>query len=426
MSLVVIDCPTGLAGNMLLAALLDLGVPETVIHRPLAALGLEGLYRLEIHEQRSAGLRGLHLGVTALEAQPHHRPWGPLRQQILQAPWPEALRQRVLGVFQRLAEAEAAVHGHAPEAVHFHEVGAIDALVDVVGVCAGLLHLEAETVICAIPPAGHGTVSTAHGQLPVPAPAVLEMARQLKLPLASSASFPPAELTTPTGLALMACWATCFGPPPSLVPQALGVGLGSRTLDRPNLLRLLVAEALTRPDGEPASDADGTAGGAICEPLLAQQAQIDDATAEDLAFLAEALRQAGAVEVFSQPVLMKKGRAGTLITALAPPDRAENLRAIWWRHSTTLGVREELQRRWRLPRAQEELHTRWGTVRLKRAALPDGRRRFKLEHEDLAALARQHNLSLDDMRQLLHQTLEQPADPPAASPEDGPQTTSHA
>lgn len=425
MSLVVIDCPTGLAGNMLLAALLDLGVPETVIHRPLAALGLEGLYRLEIHEQRSAGLRGLHLGVTALEAQPHHRPWGPLRQQILQAPWPEALRQRVLGVFHRLAEAEAAVHGHAPEAVHFHEVGAIDALVDVVGVCAGLLHLQAETVICAIPPAGHGTVRTAHGLLPLPAPAVLEMARQLKLPLASSASFPPAELTTPTGLALMACWATCFGPPPALVPQALGVGLGSRTLDRPNLLRLLVAEALTRPDGEPASDADGTAGGAICEPLLAQQAQIDDATAEDLAFLAEALRQAGAVEVFSQPVLMKKGRAGTLITALAPPDRAENLRAIWWRHSTTLGLREELQQRWRLPRAQEEHRSRWGTVRLKRASLPDGRRRFKLEHEDLAALARQHNLSLDEMRQLLHQSLAQPADPPQGIPGDGPEGTSH-
>jgi uncharacterized protein (DUF111 family) len=301
-------------------------------------------------------------------------------------------------------------------------------LVDVVGVCAGLLHLEAETVICAIPPAGHGSVHTAHGLLPLPAPAVLELARQHKLPLASSASFPPAELTTPTGLALMACWATRFGPPPSLVPYAVGVGLGSRTLDRPNLLRLLVAEALTSPDGESACGADRTAGGAasaVSEPLLVQQAQIDDATAEDLAFLAEALRQAGAVEVFSQPVLMKKGRAGTLITALAPPERAETLRAIWWRHSTTLGLREELQQRWRLPRAQEELRTPWGTVRLKRAALPDGGRRFKLEHEDLASLARQHNLSLADMRQLLHQTLAQPADPPEGISGDGPGETGH-
>jgi uncharacterized protein (DUF111 family) len=121
------------------------------------------------------------------------------------------------------------------------------------------------------------------------------------------------------------------------------------------------------------------------------------------------------LEVFSQSVLMKKGRAGTLITALVPPDQAESMRAIWWRHSTTLGLREEPQRRWRLPRAQETRDTPWGTVRLKHAALPDGRRRFKLEHDDLAALARQHNLSLDDMRQLLREDL-----PPAPTPMEGP------
>jgi hypothetical protein len=311
------------------------------------------------------------------------------------------LRERVLTVFQGLAEAEAAVHGHAPEAVEFHEVGALDALVDVVGVCAGLLHLNAEPVICAIPPAGHGSVRTAHGLLPLPAPAVLEMARRHAIPLASSAGFPAGELTTPTGLALMACWATRFSPPPALVPKVVGVGLGTRDLDRPNLLRLLVADPL---------EADGDL---ACEPLLVQQAQIDDATAEDLAFLAEALRQGGAVEVFSQTVLMKKGRAGTLITALAPPDLAESLRAIWWRHSTTLGLREDLQHRWRLPRSQEQVQTSWGPVRRKWTTLPEGQRRFKLEHADLADLARQHHVSLDHMRQLLTDSM---ADPPAPPP----------
>ncbi|MFM9046148.1 MAG: nickel insertion protein [Cyanobium sp.] len=234
---------------------------------------------------------------------------------------------------------------------------------------------------------------------------MLEISRRREIPLASSATFPPAELTTPTGLALMACWATRFGPPPALVPRTVGVGLGSRALDRPNLLRLWVADPLE-------------GGGAVAtEPLLVQQAQIDDATAEDLAFLAEALRQGGAVELCSQPVLLRLGRAGTLLTALAPPDRAEGLRAIWWRHSTTLGLREDLQQRWRLPRTQEQLQTSWGTVRLKRAALPDGRRRFKLEHQDLADLARQHDLSLDDMRQLLQHSM---ADPPAAPPGEEP------
>ncbi|MEB3195189.1 MAG: LarC family nickel insertion protein [Cyanobacteriota bacterium] len=407
MTLVVIDCPTGLAGNMLLAALLDAGVPEAVIHSPLEALGLEGTYRIEREERRSGGLRGMHLEVTPLDAQPHHRPWGPLRQQILQAPWPQPLRDRVLAVFQGLADAEAAVHGHAPEDVEFHEVGALDALVDVVGVCAGLLHLGADPLICTIPPAGHGSVHTAHGLLPLPAPAVLELARRQSIPLASSAGFPAGELTTPTGLALMACWANRFSPPPTLVPRAVGVGLGTRTLDRPNLLRLLVADPL---------EAEGDL---AWEPLLVQQAQIDDATAEDLAFLAEALRQGGAVEVFSQAVVMKKGRAGTLITALAPPDLGEALRGIWWRHSTTLGLRENLQHRWRLPRTQEQIATAWGSVRRKWATLPDGQRRFKLEHGDLADLARQHHVSLDHMRQLLHDSM---ADPPPTprSPQETP------
>jgi uncharacterized protein (TIGR00299 family) protein len=402
MTLVVIDCPTGLAGNMILAALLDAGVPEAVIQAPLEALGLGGLYRLVREERHSGGLRGVHVSVIPLEAQPHHRPWGPLREQIRRAPWPAALRERVLAVFEQLAAAEAAVHGHPVDAVEFHEVGALDALVDVVGVCAGLLHLGVERLVCAIPPAGHGSVRTAHGSLPLPAPAVLEIARQRAIPLASSADFPPGELTTPTGLALMACWAEAFGPPPALVPLAVGVGLGSRALDRPNLLRLIQADPLA-PEGE---------GAAVWETLLVQQAQIDDATAEDLAFLAEALREGGALEVFSQSVLMKKGRGGTLITALAPPAQAEDLRAIWWRHSTTLGLREEWQRRWRLPRDGQALDTPWGAVRLKRAALPDGRRRFKLEHDDLAALARQHHLSLDDMRELLRAALA-PAPTPA-------------
>ena len=174
MALPLLDAPTGLAGNMLLAALLDLGLPEAEIHRPLAALGLADAYRLELEERCSGGLRGLHLAVVSLEPQPPHRHWGELRGQLQAAPWEPALKQRVLEVFGLLAQAEAAVHGHSPEQVHFHEVGALDALVDVVGVCAGLLHFGVERLVCSPPPAGHGLVATAHGTLPLPAPAVLE------------------------------------------------------------------------------------------------------------------------------------------------------------------------------------------------------------------------------------------------------------
>ncbi len=409
MTLALLDCPTGLAGDMLLAALLDLGLPQAVVHAPLAALGLEGCYRLLIEERHSAGLRGLHLTVEVLERQPVHRPWLELRRRIQAAPLAPDLQRRVLEVFSLLAEAEAAVHGHPAEAVEFHEVGAIDALVDIVGVCAGLLHFGVERLVCGVPPAGHGTVASAHGALPLPAPAVLEIARSKGVPLASSQGFPAAELTTPTGLALMACWAERFGPPPGALPLQVGVGLGTRRLDRPNLLRLTLARPLPRLEEAPVPLGAGETGseaGESSETLLQQQAQIDDASPEDLAFLAEALREAGALEVFSQPVAMKKGRTGTLLTALMPPDLGPVLRQVWWRHGTTLGVREQLQRRWILPRQTASLSTALGPVRIKWATLPCGRRRAKAEHADLAELARRHGLPLADVRAEVQRLLE--------------------
>ena len=406
MALALLDAPTGLAGNMLLAALLDLGLPEAEIHRPLAALGLADAYRLELEERRSGGLRGLHLAVVSLEPQPPHRHWGELRGQLQAAPWEPALKQRVLEVFGVLAQAEAAVHGHSPEQVHFHEVGALDALVDVVGVCAGLLHFGVEELVCSPPPAGHGVVATAHGTLPLPAPAVLELARLRAIPLASAEGFPPGELTTPTGLALAACWASRFGYAPTHVPRQVGVGLGSRQLDRPNLLRLTLAEApLEAPREGPQLDTPQL------ETVLLQQAQIDDATPEDLAFLSEELRRAGALEVFSQAIAMKKGRSAQLLTALVAPEQAGALRQVWWRHGTTLGVREQAQSRWVLPRRSLELDTPLGPVRLKQARLPDGRWRSKPEHDDLVALARQHTLGIDQVRAIVQHTLEHSLQP---------------
>ena len=399
--LALIDCPTGLAGNMLLGALLDLGLPQAVIDAPLAALGLAQAYRLVVDERRSAGLRGLHLEVELREVSPPHRHWGDLRQQILAAPLDGALQAKVLEVFSLLAEAEAVVHGVTPEQVHFHEVGAVDALVDVVGVCAGLLHFGVTELICSPPPGGHGAVATAHGPLPLPAPAVLEIARQRGVELASAEGFPPAELTTPTGLALVACWADRFGVAPSHIPASIGIGLGSRQLDRANLLRLTLAAA----PQDPLTKQAFTQAPEIQEVVLEQQAQIDDATAEDLAFLIQALRKAGAKEVFSQPIAMKKGRTGQLLTVLVDPPLAAGLRAVWWQHSSSLGVRESQQLRWVLPRRSLEIATPLGSVRLKQAQLPDGRWRSKPEHDDLIALASRHNLGLDQVRTIVVQAL---------------------
>ncbi|NDF61648.1 MAG: LarC family nickel insertion protein [Synechococcaceae bacterium WBB_3_034] len=398
---------------MLLAALFDLGLPAAAVEQPLAALGLAGAFRLRLEQRRSGGLRGQHLEVELLEASPPHRLWRELRQQIAAAPLEPALQQRVLAVFGQLAEAEGAVHGHGAEQVHFHEVGAVDALVDVVGVCAGLLHFGVEQLVCTPPPAGHGTVHTAHGLLPLPAPAVLELAQRGAIPLASSEGFPAGELTTPTGLALMAALASRFGQAPPLRPRAVGIGLGSRTLDRPNLLRLVLAEGTAEGTAEGLA-ADGPS--PLWEPLLQQQAQIDDATPEDLAFLQGQLRAAGALEVFSQAVQMKKGRPGTLITVLAVPEQADALRQVWWRHGTSLGVREQVLQRWALPRQQLQLNTPWGPVRLKRAQRPDGSWLSKPEVDDLIALAQSHGLPLAALRSRVLALLEAEQPGPGGAP----------
>lgn len=414
MTLALVDCPTGLAGDMLLAALFDLGLDEAVLHRPLQALGLAGRYRLDRQEGRSGGLRGLRLRVESLEPEPPHRHWRELRELLTDAPLEEPLRQRVLEVFTLLAEVEGAVHGHAPEAVHFHEVGALDALVDIVGVCAGLLHFGVERLICGVPPAGHGSVLTAHGRLPLPVPAVLEIARRRSIPLAGCEDFPPAELTTPTGLALMACWAERFAPAPAALPERVGVGLGTRALDRPNLLRLTLASPWPAP--APGGMADQPAAPERLETVVLQQCQIDDASGEDLAFLIEALQRAGALEVFSQPVGMKKGRPGVLLTALALPATAAALRRVWWRHSSSLGVRESLQPRWVLERSRRRVPTPLGEVGLKRALLPGGGARVKIEHDDLAAIARRQDLPLAEVRRRVRQALIEAADPWFAPP----------
>ena len=389
---------------MLLGALLDLGLPQAVVHEPLAALGLAGAYRLELQEARSVGLRGLHLQVVLTEPSPPHRRWGDLREQLGSAALEPRLKQRVLAVFGLLAEAEAAVHGYGAERVHFHEVGAVDALVDVVGVCAGLQHFGVSELVCTPPPAGHGRVSTAHGLLPLPAPAVLELARARQLPLASSEGFPPAELTTPTGMALMAALADRFSQAPALVPEAVGVGLGTRQLDRPNLLRLVLAQPQIADTGE------------RLETLVQQQAQIDDACGEDLAFLMQALRQAGALEVFAQPLQMKKGRPASLITVLARPEQAEALRRVWWRQGSSLGVREQWQQRWSLPRQHGVVETPWGPVHVKRSRRPDGTWLSKPEADDLAKLAELHQLPIARLRRAVLALVDDATDWPTQDP----------
>ena len=387
MSALWIDAPTGLAGDMLLAALFDLGVDQAVVESSLTTLGLSGRYRITQHEARSGGLRGVCVHVRGLEDQPHHRHWSGIRDQINAAALAPMLKQRVLAVFTRLAEAEASVHGTSVEAVHFHEVGAIDALVDVVGVCAAIDDLNPSEIVCSPLPAGSGTVATAHGLLPVPVPAVLELARRHRIPLLQGADLSTGELVTPTGLALVSVLADQFVAPDRFVPEKIGIGLGHRQLDRPNLVRLVLHT--------PAANA---VEGPRWESLVVQEAWIDDATPEEVAVLANRLRDEGAIDVAVQPLLMKKGRSGQLLTALVRDGDADKLRSLWLSAGSSIGLRERRQGRWVLPRRQGVLETPWGPVAAKQVRRPDGRCTVKAEADALEALQASTGCALDELR----------------------------
>ena len=383
-----IDCPTGLAGDMLLAGLLDLGVPMDVIEPPLAQLGLKDRVRLDLEETRSGGLRGRRLSVVGLESDPPHRHWAEIRSQLQNASLEPRLQQTVMAVFTALAEAEATVHGQTPESVHFHEVGAIDALVDVVGVCAAIHHLAPRQISCDPPPAGRGSVSSAHGLLPVPVPAVLELARVHQVPLRHDPSLPEGELTTPTGLALVSVLVDRFAAPPLFTPSAIGIGLGHRRLDRPNLVRLCLNQG----------EIDAEDPGPRWQPLVVQEAWIDDVSAEDIAELVDRLRQGGALDVASQSLQMKKGRAGVAVTVLVSTEQAPQLRRIWFEFGPSIGLRERQQGRWLLPRRSGTLATPWGLLEAKQVRRPDGRCTVKPEADVLQRLSRASGCSVADLR----------------------------
>ena len=392
-----VDAPTGLAGDMLLAGLLDLGIPISAIEEPLNSLGLAGCYRIDVAEARSGGLRGKRVSVMGLEDQPPHRHWADIRQQIVEASLPTSLKDRVLAVFTALAEAESTVHGSSMESVHFHEVGAVDALVDVVGVCAALDQLNPARIFCSPLPAGRGTVRTAHGLLPVPVPAVLELARRHHGPLQQSPDAPEGELVSPTGLALRAVWADRFVPPARFTPALVGVGLGHRELDRPNLVRLILDTA-----DQDSTYQDSTYQELTDAPrwqsLVVQEAWLDDATPEDLALLMERLREAGAVDVAAHPLVMKKGRCGHGVIALVEEDAAKRVRQVWFNAGTSIGVRERRQGRWLLPRRSGLLDTPWGMLPAKQVKRPDGRLTVKPEADDLELMSRRTGCSVADLR----------------------------
>lgn len=406
-----LECPTGIAGDMCLGALADAGVPLEYLIEKLKGLGIEQEYQLSAHTVHRNGQLATKFHVTLTSSSHHHehhshhhgRHLPEIESLITKAGLPPRAQAWSLAVFRKLAEAEGAVHGIAPSEVHFHEVGAVDAIVDVVGTCLGLDWLGIDQIYCSALPTGGGTVRAAHGQMAVPVPAVLKLWEMRGCPVYSNGI--ERELVTPTGAAIATTLATDFGSPPAMILQRVGQGAGSRDLPIPNILRLWLGEASL---GQEARGNSLPSESPFLETICVLETQIDDLSPQAIGYVFEALFAAGALDVFTQPIGMKKSRPGILISAICYPDRLPSCEAVLFRETTTLGIRRYTQQRAILQREIQQVVTEYGAVRVKVAWTGTvGQKAIanvQPEYEDCVQLAQQHNLSWREVHRLVLHT----------------------
>lgn len=320
-----VDASSGASGDMLLGALAGAGVPLDVLQRAVDAIAPEPV-TLRVEEVTRNGFAATRCHVEVADSV-QHRTWRDIRALLAGADLPDEVRDLAVRTFERLAVAEGAVHGHDPDEVHFHEVGALDAIADVVGVCAGFAHLGPREVVVSPVAVGSGNVRGAHGTLPVPPPAVAELLRGVPS-YAGPAGAPAMELCTPTGAALLTTLATGWGPQPPMTTGAIGVGAGGRDPEgHANVLRILV--------GEPATSTPAPA------PPLLVETNIDDLDPRVWPAVIAALLEAGASDAWLTPILMKKGRPAHTLSVLVAADRAAAVRAEIFRQTSTIGLREQ-------------------------------------------------------------------------------------
>jgi len=378
-----LDCFSGISGDMLLGALLDAGLDLAVLRDALAPLPLAG-YSLEAEPVTEHGISGTRLHVRLDERAPHaHRRLADITTLLDAASLPQRTYERALAIFQRLAQAEAAIHGTTPDEVTFHEVGAVDSIVDIVGAALALEIMDVTSVFCSELPLTSGRVRSAHGALPVPAPATLEL---LKGTDAAWRSVPTeGELVTPTGAALVATLARFERPAMRL--NAVGYGFGTRKLPWANCLRVVLGSA---PDETPRTEA-----GFERDEVIVIEANIDNMTGEALGWLMEHLLTSGALDVSYTPLQMKKNRPATLLTVIARPEDASELAARMLLESATLGVRMHHAERLKAGREVREIETPLGPVRVKLKTIGAEVIAVAPEYDDCRALAEKLKLPVE-------------------------------
>ncbi len=376
------DCFSGISGDMVLGAVIDAGVPAESIRAAINSLGLP--MQLEVEQVKRCGFAATKATITA-EDQEDYRFLPDIESLLAKSSLTPRQLDLALTIFRKLAAAEAAAHGMPIERVHFHEVGALDSIADIMGAAVGLDLLGVDRFTSSPVPTGRGTVKAAHGIMPVPTPGTLALLKGV--PLASSTV--EFELTTPTGAAILTTVAAEFTPSPAMVVEKIGHGAGTKDfLERPNILRLLVG-----------STTNGAIKRGESDVVAILETNLDDATPEVIGYCFEALFAAGALDVFVQPIQMKKHRPGVLLSVICEADDVGKLEAILFRETGTFGIRRSTAVRSKLQREIAIVQTPWGPVRVKRGWRGDGFEVTTPEYEDCARIARENQIPLREVYQ---------------------------
>lgn len=368
------NCQAGVAGDMTMAALVDAGADPDVVASTIGGLGVDG-YALLFERVQRCGVRATWANVVVhdehddehLHDQADHHPLRVILALLDEADLPARVRRRARAVFSRLGEVEGAIHGVDPADVELHEIGALDSIVDVVGVCAALEALDIDDVWCSPIATGHGSIRSAHGVIPNPAPATVTLLAEAGAPTVGIDT--TLEVSTPTGAALMTTLASGFGPVPSMTVGSVGYGAGTADIaERANVVQVVVGELAEQ-------ITDGT-------PVDLLEANVDDVTAEVLAHTVSALLAAGAHDAWLTPIVMKKGRPAHTVSALCDPSLTAAMRDVLVRETGTLGVRSSSMQRWPQRRTESTVEVDGHSIRVKRAE-----HRTKVEFDDAAAAA---------------------------------------
>lgn len=370
-----LDCPMGISGDMFLAALIDLGADPKMILRELKKLPVDKI-DVEIKKAARHSITGTTFKVRLAEAH-HHRTFRDIKKIIGESSLAPKVKSLSTAIFKIIAEAEGKIHGIKADEVHFHEIGAMDSIIDIVGAAIAVDSLKVKKVVSSPIALGTGWARTMHGTIPIPAPATLEILKGVP----TAASTAPFELTTPTGAAIVKTLASSFGPMPPMTIEAAGYGAGKKDFkEAANLLRAVIGIA-----GEAA---EGT------ERLILLETNIDDMSPQVAGYLMERLLSEGALDAFYTPVQMKKGRPGVLLTVLTGSEKKDSLLDIIFAESTTIGVRETGVLRHCLERKEAKVRTPYGIVRVK-LALREGRAvNAQPEYEDCRTAAKKKGVAL--------------------------------